>query len=375
MIIKTINLWALRIPFKQSYAHSLATRDEGSGLVVRIEFDDGTLGWGECLPRPYVTGETIESVKKRFSEYAKKVIGLKVPVGLDVVPWLRTLRDEENLNSTPAAFAGLELALLDAAMRRAALPLSDIIGKVCNPYVEYVGPISGDTPKRVRKKAWMFRLGGFKNIKLKVGQKCDEENMRTARGVLKTRDIHLDANAAWEPDEAIECMNRLMPYSPSMIEQPVAKNNFKGLATVQAALPIPVMADESLVSLQDAKELIENKSCKMFNVRIAKCGGILACLDIIELARKNSITYQLGCLVGETGILSAAGRHLASALHDAVYVEGSYGMFLLKEDITTPKLRFGYRGRAMPMAGIGLGVTCDESTICTLADEHKIFEK
>ena len=101
----------------------------------------------------------------------------------------------------------------------------------------------------------------------------------------------------------------------------------------------------------------------MFNIRLSKCGGLLASLEIAELARQSGISYQLGCQVGETGILSAAGRHFASCVDDVKYLEGSYAKFLLAEDIVAEDISLGYGGFVRPLTGTGLGVTVNEKVL------------
>jgi muconate cycloisomerase len=109
---------------------------------------------------------------------------------------------------------------------------------------------------------------------------------------------------------------------------------------------VPIMADESLVTIEDAMRLIETNAVDYFNIRISKCGGIARSLKIASLAQKAGIRIQVGSQVGETAILSAAGRHLAAALRKVDFVEGSYGTMLLAEDVTPDPIRFGHHGEA-----------------------------
>jgi muconate cycloisomerase len=131
------------------------------------------------------------------------------------------------------------------------------------------------------------------------------------------------------------------------------------------------MADESIVTIHDAQELIENKAVDYFNLRLSKCGGLYKTLAIADLARSAGIGIQLGCQVGETAILSAAGRHLAAYLKDLRFVEGSYSTHLLVEDISGKAIVFGPGGRADILTGVGLGITICEELLDKYA-ENKI---
>jgi muconate cycloisomerase len=129
---------------------------------------------------------------------------------------------------------------------------------------------------------------------------------------------------------------------------------------------IPVMLDESLCGLPDARSAVTRKTADLLNVRLSKCGGILASLRIIALAQRAGLGLQLGCHPGETSLLSAAGRHVASRVAGLRYVEGSYDRHILAENLTEGDLTFGYGGRARPIAGPGLGVEVSPDRLETM---------
>ena len=136
---------------------------------------------------------------------------------------------------------------------------------------------------------------------------------------------------------------------------------------IREELGIPVIADESLVTLEDATKLIQEQACDVFNIRVSKCGGILASKAIAELGLSMGMKVQIGAQVGETSLLSAAGRHLAAHLSRVEYSEGSFGTYLLSEDITPQPVMFGYQGLGDLVLGDGLGVQVDDDTLERLA--------
>ena len=123
------------------------------------------------------------------------------------------------------------------------------------------------------------------------------------------------------------------------------------------------MADESVVTYNDAKNLIEHNACDYFNLRISKCGGLYRSLAIAHLAEQENVKLQLGCLVGETAILSAAGRHIAAYLSNIQFIEGSYSTLLLEEDIAKEEIVFGNEGKAPVLTGHGLGVNIQKEIL------------
>jgi muconate cycloisomerase len=131
------------------------------------------------------------------------------------------------------------------------------------------------------------------------------------------------------------------------------------LADLRPRLGLPVMLDESLCGWPDARRSVERGTADLFNVRLSKCGGIVPSLRIIALAQRSGLGVQLGCHPGETGLLSAAGRHVAGNVKGLRYVEGSYDRFILAENLTVQDLTFRFSGWAPPLSGPGLGVEVD----------------
>ena len=133
---------------------------------------------------------------------------------------------------------------------------------------------------------------------------------------------------------------------------------------------IPVIADESLCTEEDARRLIELKACQIFNIRLSKCGGLGAAARIGRLAEKAGILCQLGCHVGETSILSAAGRHFALTVPHLSYVEGSFSPYLLVRDVVAQPVVFNDRGMAYELPGPGLGIEVLQDALDELAVSH-----
>jgi len=130
------------------------------------------------------------------------------------------------------------------------------------------------------------------------------------------------------------------------------------------------MLDESLTSVADAENAIRNGTCDLFNIRLSKCGGFLNSLRLAAMAHAAGLGYQLGCHPGESGILSAAGRHWATTVKGIRFLEGSYDRHLLKRLLTREDITFGYGGRAPALTGPGLGITVDEAALASMADKR-----
>jgi len=368
-------IYALKIPFVDSFSHSLSERNHSDSIVVKVTAESGISGFGEGVPRPYVTGETREaSVEHIKTELLPGIVG----AGLDRIDPKRVFADIDSILPDPgadgtvvwnASRCAVELAIVDCLFRSNDLSVNEALPPVSQT-VTYSGVITAGSIAKVEKIAQRCKVAGFKYIKMKVSGDADVERVAVVRDMLgSSASIRLDANAAFNLETAIRFLRSVEKYDIACIEQPVPRGDPAELAALRSSSPIPVMADESIVTLRDAEALIEQNSVDYFNLRISKCGGIHDTLAIAELAGSAGVGIQLGCQVGETAILSAAGRHLAAHLRDLRFVEGSYGTHLLVEDISQDVIMFGPAGRAPILSGAGLGVTVSEDLLDKYAED------
>lgn len=368
--VDSIRLFHLRMPFRRKYSHALAERAETSNLIVKITTREGVAGWGETIPRSYLTGESVDSAARYVREkIAPALIGRRFGSMREVS--LAPLIEMCDGERATAALCGAELALLDAAGKAFGVSAGDVLGGVINKRAYYTAPIDAGSLKKVKKRAWLFRLAGFRDFKVKVGGENDLAAVSAVRRIAGPKAaVRLDANCAWTPEQAIERLKEMSRLNIASIEQPVAADDIDGMRRVQRESGVPVMADESMCTMADAKRLAEAGACGIFNVRLAKCGGMLACRRIIDFAREKGLRCQLGCLVGETGILSAAERIFAGRVEGILHHEFSFPRFLLLKDIVQNPVSVGFRGlgRVRP-AERGLGVEVDENILREFATE------
>lgn len=385
MKLERITLYHVAVPLRKPIRHASHERSVSDNLVVRAELADGTEGYGEGVPRSYVTGETIESTFDALAKFdAARIVG-------DVTDYPRLVERLEGLSrlSPPddargmaanSARCALELALLDAYGRHLAEPVSEALriaggdsGGLLNSKpqgVRYSGAITADSARKERISAIKMRVYGFRQVKVKVGVEGQDDPGRLAlfRRILGRRmNIRLDANEAWHASGLVERVRPLLRFNPSALEQPVPHEEVGELGHLRKELVVPIMLDESLCGYPDAVRAVDQGLADILNVRLSKCGGMLASLRIVRLARQHALGLQLGCHPGETGILSAAGRHFASLVRGLQFVEGSYDRHVLGRNVTREDITFGYGGKARPLKGPGLGVTVDPEILESLS--------
>jgi L-alanine-DL-glutamate epimerase-like enolase superfamily enzyme len=218
------------------------------------------------------------------------------------------------------------------------------------------------------------RIFGFAQVKVKVGVAGQDDPSRLARlrRILGSRmDLRLDANEAWPASIVVDRVRPLLAAAPSALEQPVPHAEVEALAEIRPRLGVPIMLDESLCGYPDATRAIARRTADLFNVRLSKCGGMVPTLRIVALAQRSGVGLQLGCHPGETGLLSAAGRHVASNVRGFRYVEGSYDRHILAENLTTRDMVFHPWGWAPPLRGPGLGVEVDPDALERMTVRHQ----
>jgi L-Ala-D/L-Glu epimerase len=380
MSLRRIELFHVAVPLKRSIRHASHERTTSDSLVVRATLADGHVGYGEGVPRAYVTGETIETTFAALAGFdAARHLGdpgdyTEVVRRLEALTLPETEADPRGMNGN-AARCALELALLDAYGHRFGQSVTQAVRRVeaarglltaAPAPVRYSGAITADSARKEWTSAWKLRLYGFGQVKVKVGVAGQDDPARLAvlRRILGRRmDLRLDANEAWPAAELRARVRPLVPFLPTALEQPVPHAEVGALAELRPELGVPVMLDESLCGYPDAVRAVEHKTADLLNVRLSKCGGIAPVLRIVGLARRSGLGVQLGCHPGETGLLSAAGRHVAGNIAGFRYVEGSYDRHVLAENLIVEDITIGYGGRARPLTGPGLGVHVDPAAL------------
>jgi len=355
-----LTIQPLRIPFVERFQHSLKDRAASDTVVDRVQLEDGTYGYGEGLPRPYVTGETVDTLVDHASAVLWPALAEQSIESDGLLSSLAELLpvtvDDGDIRAHNAARCAVEVAVVDAVLRTKGLGLHDLLPPTTDS-LTYSGVITAGDLESVARRARQLMRVGLSHIKVKVGLEDTVERVAAIREALGPDSIlRIDANAAWSVDEATEVLRALEPYNVASCEEPLAPQSWSDLAELRRRVSIPLIADESLVTASDAQALVSHEAIDLFNIRLSKCGGIGPCLELAAYARENGLAYQVGAHVGETALLSAVGRHFAAYLGDARFVEGSYGTLLLTEDLSQTSLRFGHRGKGTLLKGPGLGV-------------------
>ncbi len=365
MKIASASIRTINIPFISAFQHSLASRNETESIILEVVTDSGISGFGECTPRNYVTGETIASTIAKLQEIIPHLMELEFTDPIGLLAWLDEFESNfRNLSKSVNAVCAMELAMLDALGKELNKPIVEFFDRPRKDQIFYSGVIASGTPETTKKILPKIKSLGFRQIKVKIGKNLqrDIENIQMVRAFLGSGvEIRVDANAAWNLEQAVENIKTLSGHGVRIIEQPLPKEQRDDYPRLMAEFnsDISIIIDESISTVADATWFIENRGAAGFNLKISKHGGLLNSLKIYRLAQENGLSCRLGCHVGETSLLTAAGMVFTGIAENLMAYEGAFGSHLLEYDITENPLQFRHKGK-MNLADLrhtpGLGI-------------------
>lgn len=373
MRIDQVRVHQISLPFSIDFSHSLRKRSSANNIIVEVIADHAEIkGHGEGAPRSYVTGESQESASKSIRDFIQN----------DSFPWelsevfqiwnfVDSLPNGKEHNS---AICALETSLLDALGKNQNKSIIEYFPQ--NFFIDkiyYGGAIPLANKKRVVELCHLIKKKRITKLKLKMGK--DLEKNREAVEIIKLifgedYDLKIDINGVWNHELAVEHVPLIKEYKVRVVEQPMIPDypNIAHFSKIMKDYGVILMADESACSFSDMERIADEGYYGMINMRLSKCGGFRNSLKMIDYLRSHGISFQIGCQLGESGLLSAAGRVLSLLCRDAVYYDGSYDQFLLKENVTVEHVSFGAGGEAGPLDGPGLGVKISHQSLERLSD-------
>ncbi|MDR0362852.1 MAG: hypothetical protein LBJ46_09255 [Planctomycetota bacterium] len=364
------------LPFRFRFGHSKTSRGAAETLLLAVSAAHGPAGFGQVLARTYLSGETLDHASKSLQEKWLPALGtLRFPRAERAWEWLSVLAplyQGANTEGGIASYSAVDVAAIDAVARACRVAGASFWGRAGDA-TPLVGVIPTLGP---RKASWLvraYRMLGYRRFKVKVGDDPGLEAARV-RAVRKAAGRHawiaLDANAAWEPEDARERMKALLPFRPALVEEPLRNGREPGaLRLFEVETGIPVMADESLVTLADAERFLAEGGPSWWNLRLAKVGGFSGIAAMGKLAAENGVNVYGGVLVGETSALAAASR-ACLGLTEFACMEYGFPRVLLKDDPFRGGPG-GFRGVAGPLRGSapGLGVKLATDSVSTFSSQ------
>jgi o-succinylbenzoate synthase len=332
------SLARLSIPFKQPFATSggvVATRELA---LLRLEDDDGNVGFGEAAPFEPYDGIALD----------------------DVVDALADGRPGDG--APPQAHAAWELALMDLEARRDGRAVGD-------PGAEAIAvnrTLPAGPPDEVAEQAVAGVRAGYSCLKLKVGLPDDVERVAAVRAAVGPWPaLRIDANGAWSVDQAVAALDVLKAFDIQLVEQPC--RTLDELAAVRQRCAVPIAADESVATADDVHAAAAAGACDVVNVKLAACGGWAGARETLRAARAHGLEpFLSSTLDGPWGI--AAGLQLAAS--EGVSLACGLATLELFDAQLAGALPAPRAGLLAVPLGPGLGVAVDDAALAEVLVEE-----
>lgn len=346
-------------PLVTPFRIATGQHDELENVFLRLRTRDGVCGYGEAAVATHITGETIPGTLANLQAAAAALKGRSIDDAEDVCREFAPA-----FAGNHAGLAALEMALLDIVCRLRGIPLYQYFapatarGKRLS-FATDITIVIGSVAE-ARAAAAQFSAQGFSTFKIKIGKDAaiDLNRILAVREVAPESELILDANMGFNPARMLAFLDQLDQHGarPVLLEQPVPKNDWEGLAAITKALAgsgTLVCADESVGSLADAKRAIDSNAVSAINIKTMK-SGLLEGAGIARLAGKSGIPLMLGAMM-ESALSITASAHLAAGLGSIDYADLDTTFFIKGELSRSPYLdnagRFNLDG-----AGPGIGV-------------------
>ena len=329
------SLLRLSIPLKEPFVTAGGVVSARELVLLRIEDDDGLVGYGEAAPLEPYDGVAIEEV-------------------------VQALRNGSE--GPPQARAAEEMAKLDLEARRAGRGL----GEPGADAIPVNRTLPAGPPEETARAAREGLRQGYSCFKVKVGLPDDDERVAAVRAAIGSWPaLRLDANGAWEPDEAVQRIARLEPYDIQLVEQPC--RTLEELALVRPLVPVPIAADESVTSPEDVRAAAAARACDAVNVKLAGAGGFTAARQAVREAQAHDLRpFISSTLDGPWGIAAA----LQLAASEGISLACGLGTLELFDARIARALPLPADGLMAVPEGPGLGVNVDDDALAEVLVEE-----
>ena len=312
MKITKVRLGRISVPLRTPFKTALRTVNSVEDVIVEIHTDTGHIGYGEAPPTGVITGDTTGAIIGAIQDHiGKLILGREVDEFEDLLQLV-----QKSMVHNSSAKAAVDMALWDLYGQLYNIPVHKLMGGSKKQIVTDL-TISVNDPEVMVKDALDAVARGYDCLKMKVGVSPELDVARLSavrKAVGNDITIRIDANQAWTPKQAVKILNSMQDQGLDieLVEQPVKAHDFEGLKYVTERSYVPVLADESVFSPEDAMTIMKMGAADLINIKLMKCGGLYNALKIASAAEVFGVECMIGCML-EAKIAVNAAVHLACA--------------------------------------------------------------
>lgn len=360
MRIKSIEPIAVSLPMRKPVIMAGEEIRRADNVLVRIEADNGLVGWGEAGAAPMHTGETIESMTAAVWYLVPNLLDRDVNDIAGII-----IAMDGCMYGNYGAKAAIEIALHDLVGQATSQPVHSLLGGKKRSRLPLLGVIGGGDFDGDLRDAEKKRAEGVTAYKIKVGIDAPARDAERTRAICKVLGsgllISADANQGYSTEQALEYVRAIKGAGLDFFEQPVAAHDLTGMAAVQTAADCAIGADEGIHSLDDIRRHHAGKSARGVSLKAIKLGGISAVVEAATLCDQLGMSVNISCKTGESSVACAAALHAASIIPTIGWAL-TLTHTALGEDVTADPIRIG-RGHADTLERPGLGIDVDEDRV------------
>ena len=306
MKITEVKLGRISVPLRVPFKTALRTVKSVEDVIVEIHTDTGAIGFGEAPPTGVITGDTTGAIIGAIQDHISKSI-----VGRDVDDFEDVLQAvQSSIVKNTSAKAAVDIALWDLYGQLYKIPVYKLMGGARKSIKTDI-TISVNDPEEMARDAINAKERGYEVLKVKVGANPALDVARLAAVRKAVGDdicIRIDANQAWSPKQAVRILNEMQDKGLDIefVEQPVKAHDFEGMKYVTERSYVPVLADESVFSPEDAMQIMQMGAADLINIKLMKCGGLYNALKIASAAEVFGVECMIGCMLEAKVSVNAA---------------------------------------------------------------------
>lgn len=357
--LKKITLREIRLPLKEPFQISSGIETERRILLLELEDAQGQATWSECVAGalPNYSPEAIDTAWIAIEQW----IGPFVMAGQfetpeEIGPALR-----REIRGNNMARAAVEMGCWAIDALKQGIPLSRALGGSRDKVGTGISIGIQDSPETLATKAAHAVDQGYRKIKIKIKPGCDVEFVEAARAAVGDHALMVDANNAYTLED-IPVLKQLDKFNLTMIEQPLAWDDVHMHSRLQKIMSTPICLDESITSVEKAREMIELDSGRIINIKAGRVGGFSEAIAIHDLAATVNIPVWCGGML-ESGIGRAYNVAMASLPNFKIPGDISPSSRYWDRDIVTPEWTMDSEGYVTVPETPGVGIVVDVDRI------------
>jgi muconate cycloisomerase len=363
-LIERLEAIIVDLPTIRPHKLAMHTMQQQTLVILRLRCSDGIEGLGEATTIGGLAygNESPESIKANLEAHFAPLL-----IGQDACNINAAMqRLDKAIKGNTFARSAVETALLDAQGKRLGLAVSELLGGRVRDGLEVAWTLaSGDTARDIEEAERMLDLRRHRIFKLKIGANALEQDLKHVvaikRALGERASVRVDVNQYWDESQAIRGCQVLGENGIDLVEQPISRINRAGQVRLNLRSLAPIMADESIESVEDAFSLAADGAASIFALKIAKNGGPRAVLRTAQIAEAAGIALYGGTML-EGAIGTLASAHAFLTLKQLTWHTELFGPLLLTEEIVSEPPVYRDFQLLVPNAP-GLGLSLDEERL------------